>query len=115
MSLPKVNPFAIATVVLAVIVITFVGLGFVNYREFQFRAIDESESQIKKYFTDHGESLSELGEADYSLGVIEMMAKTDKGEYTVTLFVTSSDWVTITALNYFVDPAVIIRSVEARP
>lgn len=108
------NRPALALSVLAVIGVVFVGLGFANQREFQFAAIHEAEKQIKRTFVERGEKLSELGKPDYSLGKIEIMAKTDKAEYTVTLFVTNPDWVTLTALNHFVAPTVTIHSMDER-
>lgn len=104
----------IAGIVLAVIGIIFVGVGFANHDEFQFAAIYESEKQIKNTFIERGETLHELGKPDYSFGKVEMMAKTDKAEYLVTLFVTNPYWVSLTALNKFIPPAVAVHSIEKR-
>lgn len=108
------NRLTIAGIVLATIGLAFVGVGFANQSKFQFAVVHASEKQIKKAFVERGESLSELGKPDYSHGKIEMMAKTNKAEYLVTLFVTNPEWVSLTALNLFVAPSVTIHSMEER-
>ena len=105
---------ALVFIVLAVIGVVFVGLGLAHQSRFQFQAIVASEKQIKALFVERGERLSELGKPEYSPGRIEMMARTDKAEYTVTLFVTNPPCVTFTALNLYIDPTVTIDSVEER-
>lgn len=103
---------ATSWIVLAVIAVIFVGIGIAKHEEFRLRTIDESEKQIKKTFVQRGERLRELGKPEYSLRTVEMMARTDKARYMVTLRVTNPPWVSLTALNMFISPAVKIDSVE---
>ncbi len=110
----QVSRFAIFGIVLAIIAVVFVGAGLANQREFQSAAIDESEKQIKMAFAARGERLYELGKPGYSLGRVEMMAKTGQAEYDVTLFVTTPVWISLTALNSFVAPTVAIDNIEQR-
>lgn len=110
----RMSRFDIFWIVLAIISVMFVGAGLVNQREFQAAAIDASEKQIKMAFAKRGERLNELGKPDYSLGRVEMLAKTSEAEYDVTLLVTTPVWISLTALNFFVAPTVTIDSMEQR-
>jgi len=109
---PKVSRLHSVWIALAVIAAIFVGAGIPKHAEFRFRAIDESEKQIKKVFADRGERVREFGKPDYSLGTVEIMARTDKARYIVTLRVTNAHWVSLTALNMAISPTVIISSIE---
>jgi hypothetical protein len=107
-----VSRLANAWIVLVVIGVIFVGVGFAKHGGFRFAAIHESEKQIKMAFAERGERLYELGKPEYSLGTVEMMAKTNKAEYLVTLRVTNPHWFSLTALNMFISPTVTIDSLE---
>ena len=106
--------FILALCAGVLILVVFVGVGLLNHRNFQQRAITESESVVGEYFSNRNETLKAIYRPDYSLGGIELGAITDKNSYYVLLGVTNSPLVSCTLLNLWVKPSIVIIEVRVQ-
>ncbi len=95
-------------------IVLFLVIGILNVHNYQDRTISQSKIVLVEYFEKRNEILKDLINPDYSLGMIEINAITDKDTYYVVVHDMIPIWITFTALNLFISPRIEIGRITQR-